>query len=165
MSWLLSRTNQMLRTTNTLRGPDKKTTPQTTSINSPSLLPWHVFIPHGSLLTLFLESNQAPYQDHVTSWDVHVRRHWLFAPGGGAAAGRRASRGAIAELGWHAVEPWVAQGLRPLNTLWRPDRHSLATQLLGIRGDGGEALDHQKCIFFSPTLLARFHVFIFFSWT
>lgn len=34
----------------------------------------------------------------------------------------------------------------------------------GIRGDDGEALDHQKCVFF-PRLLARFHVFIFFSCT
>lgn len=53
----------------------------------------------------------------MTSGDVHVGRHRLFAPGGGAAAGGGAGRGAIAELGRDAVEPRVAQGLRPFDTL------------------------------------------------
>ena len=95
---------------------------------------------HGSLLPLFLESKPAPYQYHVTSGDVHVGWHRLLAPGGGAAAGRGASRGPVTELGRHAVEPRVAQGLRPLHALRRPDRHSLATQLL--HGSEEEMVKH-----------------------
>ena len=112
--------------------------------------------PHESLLTL--ESKHVPYQYHVTSGDVHVGRHWLFAPGGGAAAGRRAARGAIAELGRDAVEPRVTQGLRPLDALWRPDCHTLTTQLLGIWGDNGE--EPQQCSSFltqSFMYLSSFH--------
>lgn len=63
------------------------------------------FPPHESLLILFMESKQVPYQYHVTSGDVHIGRHWFFAPGGGAAAGRWAGCRTIAELGRDAVEP------------------------------------------------------------
>lgn len=72
------------------------------------------------------------YQDHVTSGDVHVGRDGLLAPGGGAAARRRAGDGAIAELRGHAVEAWVTQGLRAVNALRCSDCHTLATQLLWI---------------------------------
>lgn len=45
-----------------------------------------------------------PYQDHVTGGDVHVGLDGLLAPGRGAAAGRGAGHGAIAELRGHAVD-------------------------------------------------------------
>ena len=71
----------------------------------------------------------------MTSGDVHVGWDWLLTPGGGAAACRWTGCGAITELRGHAVEARVAQGLGPLNTLRRSDRHALATQFLGITGD------------------------------
>lgn len=49
-------------------------------------------------LNYFWSQGKASYQYHVTSGDVHVGWDWLFTPGGGAAAGRRAGCRAIAEL-------------------------------------------------------------------
>lgn len=91
-------------------------------LESPS---WTLFLSHKSSLRC-----SQPYQDHVTCGDIHVGRHRLLTPGGGAAARRRADHGAVAELGRHAVEARVTQGLWPLHALRRPDRHALATQFL-----------------------------------
>lgn len=53
-----------------------------------------------------------PYQDHVTGGDVHVGLDGLLTPGRGAAAGRGAGHGAIAELRGHAVDSRRVQRLR-----------------------------------------------------
>lgn len=109
------------------------------------LLLWPFFHLMNHYLNYFWSQGKASYQYHVTSGDVHVGWDWLFTPGGGAAAGRRAGCGAIAELRWHAVEPRVAQRLRPLDALRCSYRHPLTTQLLGITGDdNGEEVDNKE---------------------
>lgn len=77
---------------------------------------------------------RVPYQYHVTGGDVHVGRHGLLAPGGGAAASGGAGGHAVAELRGDAVEARVAQGLRALHALRGSDRHPLAAKLLGKGG-------------------------------
>lgn len=155
------------------KGPRKQTAPQPASIStspatpllsSPATFSTTWIITH---IVSGIECNanpEDPYQYHVSGGDVHVGGNWFLAPRGGAAAGRRAGCGPVAELGRHAVEPRVAQRLRTFDALRRPDRHPLATQLLRIAGDDDEPLDHQKrpCLFFPPytRFLSWFYIFM-----
>lgn len=104
---------------------------------------------HTSHDSRYLKGSKVPYQYHVTSGDVHVGWHWLLTPGGGTAAGGGAGCRAIAELRGDAVESRVAQGLWPLDALRRPDRHPLATKLLGITGDKELSPNHEKGIIYT----------------
>lgn len=102
----------------------------------------------------FSQSKEVPHQYHMTSGDVHIGRHRLFTPWGCAAASWRAGCRPITELGWHTVEPRVAQGLWTFNTLRRPNCHSLATQLLGNYRRGWWSTGSSKT-FFPPWLSMR----------